>query len=209
MIRNRKPFQIIVRWLIVFSLFWLLPISTEQAYACSCAPPDPPDVSLGRATAVFSGKVTDIATPSSFPRVAFNSYYPFVHLYSDIGTTKITFTVTEVWRGEPYEMIIINTSSSGASCGLEGVSVGAEWMVYAYGEQELLSSGLCTRTRPLANASEDLTILGTGNAPTLPGANEPEPASLLGWAVGSCTAVLALTTATFLLVKRRRAQPKT
>jgi hypothetical protein len=127
MINKATRLQRPLRYLIILCLLLPFFISTEQAYACSCAPPDPPDVSLGRATAVFSGKVTDIATPSSFPRVAFNSYYPFVHLYSDIGTTKITFTVTEVWRGEPYEMIIINTSSSGASCGLEGVSVGAEW----------------------------------------------------------------------------------
>ena len=190
------------RLIIILSLLLPFLLLNQRAYACSCVPPGPPEMALQEATAVFSGKVTDMRIGIPDMRLEFVPAWPFIHRTSAFATgAKITFAVMEIWKGELYQTIVINTSPSGASCGLEGVSVGAEWLVYAYGEQQFLSSHLCTRTRPLANASEDLAILGTGDVPTIAGANE---SSSFGWVVGSCTAVLFVIIASFLLLKRRR-----
>ena len=89
--------------------------------------------------------------------------------------TKITLETIDVWKGEPYETMIVNTGRGGGDCGITAMGTGSEWLVYAYGEQEFLRSNICERTRPLAGASEDLTVLGVGNAPILSGANEPLP----------------------------------
>ena len=170
-----------------------------KVYACQCPLPEPPEEALKKATAVFSGKVTDRIIGQ---HLEFTFSYPFIHRMYEFEA-KFAFTVSEIWKGDPYETMIVNTISSGAMCGLE-LGVGEEAIVYAYGETDYLSSDFCTRTRPLADASEDLAILGKGTPPTIAGANEPDPPNMLGWTVGSCTAVFLLAVTVLLLLKRRR-----
>jgi hypothetical protein len=81
--------------------------------------------------------------------------------------------------------------------------VGSEWLVYANGDQDFLRTGICTLTKPLADASNDLAVLGAGDVPTLAGANEPLPPSNSGWLLGLCTAVVALLLGAFLIFRRR------
>jgi len=204
--RMRKYAPQVIHVLVILGLLGSLFVEIERVYACSCAQPDRPEVSLERATAVFSGRVTAVARGLPGQRLGFRSDYPFIYRYHDFDSgTKITFETAVIWKGEPYQNIIINTGMGGGDCGLMGgLTAGSEWLVYAYGEQEFLRSNICTRTRPLADVVGDLSVLGAGDTPTIPGVNEPEPTVVLGWAVGSCMIGIALLVATFILIKRRR-----
>ena len=198
MMETVKFLQRPLRYLIILGLLIIVLLPQQRAYACDCVP-EPPAAAFQKATAVFSGKITEVISESN--KVVFNREYPFIHRYLSIAAmTKIKFETIEIWKGLPYQNIIINTPVA-FDCNLAGLSIGAEILVYAYGEQERLLSTICTRTRPLANASEDLAILGTGDVPTIAGANE---SSSFGWVVGSCTAILFVIIASFLLLKRRR-----
>ena len=203
--RMRKYAPQVIHVLVILGLLGSLFVEIERVYACSCAQPDRPEVSLEGATAVFSGKVTAVARRLSGQRLGFSPDYPFIYRYHDFDSgTKITFETTEIWKGEPYQNIIINTGMGDGDCGLMGgLTAGSEWLVYAYGEQEFLRSNICTRTRPLADAVGDLSVLGAGDTPTISGVNEARPTVVLGWVVGSCMTVIALLAATFLLIKRR------
>jgi hypothetical protein len=111
-----------------------------------------------------------------------------------------------VWKGDPYETIVVNTGRGGGDCDITDMRVGSEWLVYANGDQDFLRTGICTLTKPLADASNDLAVLGAGDVPTLAGANESLPHSNSGWLLGLCTAVVAFLVAAFLIF-RRRSQP--
>lgn len=136
-----------------------LHVSAEMAYACSCAPPRPPLEALERAEAVFAGTVTAV---SGIPPGGYNSSDPRV----------IAFKVSEVWKGQSYETMFITTPLSEASCGFTFVE-GEEYIVYAWKGVDVL---LCSRTKRLGQAQEDLAALGEGSAPE-PGSSSPIPKS--------------------------------
>ena len=123
-------------------------ISLSYVNACSCIPPGPPEESLEGATAVFAGKVVDIDKP--FVKTSF------------MDMMKVEFEVSKVWKGPAYTTIFVQTATPGASCGYP-FEKGKEYLVYAYGTENTLSANLCSRTRLLSRAQEDLIALGQGN----------------------------------------------
>lgn len=146
--------------LIIITLFL---INLSFANACSCALPAPPKESLEHSTAVFAGKVVDIDVPSG--RVV----GPLIEV-SSADPVKVTFDVSKVWKGPKYKTLSLTTARDGVSCGYS-FKKGEEYVVYAYGEAEKLSAGICSRTKVLANAQEDLQELGEGSLPTDSGSN--------------------------------------
>jgi hypothetical protein len=125
----------------------ILSLSAGIASACSCAPPPPPKQALEQSAAVFSGKVTAIRQE---------------------GFTKhVTFEVTSAWKGAPGAKVTIQTAADGATCGY-GFKVGDKFLVYCYQnpqDKRILATNICTRTKPLAEAAEDLKDLGPGEKP--------------------------------------------
>src|SRR5690606_30929204 len=66
------------------------------------------------------------------------------------------------------------TSSSSAACGRRFV-VGRRYLVYAYrGDEGDLGDTMCSRTRLVATADEDLAALGAGAPPRAPPAPEAQ-----------------------------------
>ena len=130
----------------------LLAIKIETAYACSCAIPGPPAEELTRSIAVFTGKVIRISKP------------PNIGSLSSADPVKVTFQVYEVWKGAVSETTTIITSRSGASCGY-AFEKGGEYIVYAHGSEDSFSVSLCSRTKSLDRAEEDLEVLGVGAGP--------------------------------------------
>ncbi|MGB3591112.1 MAG: hypothetical protein WBA16_05435 [Nonlabens sp.] len=57
----------------------------------------------------------------------------------------ISATVKQTFKGESVDIISLTTPADGASCGLSFRN-GEEWLLYAYGDLDHLSSGLCTRS---------------------------------------------------------------
>lgn len=134
-------------------------LDPETSHACSCVPPPPPKEAMESSSAVFSGKVRSIDEPKI--------------VRSSIDPVTVTMEVKEVWKGDAEDVVKLKTALSTASCGYH-FEVGAEYIVYAYGEDGEYHTGLCTRTAPLSNAEEDLQALGEGKVNPDYGLNEPE-----------------------------------
>jgi hypothetical protein len=99
---------------------------------------------------VFSGKCIEVKQANQF-------------------TKQCTFEVARVWKGDIGKKVTITTASNGAACGYGFDTKGeATYMVYCFGKADALQTNLCTRTRTLSGAQEDLKELGEGAPPQEP-----------------------------------------
>jgi hypothetical protein len=73
---------------------------------------------------------------------------------------RVRMKVSDVFRGEIGEGVDVFTSTSSASCGYE-FSRGGTYLVYAYRQPSTgrWGTGICSRTRPVDKAGEDLAYL--------------------------------------------------
>ena len=136
------------RLLRLAAIAMLLGLSTatrpEQAMACSCIPPDPPLVAMDQSAAVFSGELVSI--DGDFAAI-------------------LTFEVFRVWKGPVAETLVLMTRSLGAGdCGYP-FKAGRAYLVYADAGGDFFVVWLCSRTRSLEHAQEDLEVLGEGQTP--------------------------------------------
>lgn len=145
----------IILLLLIFVSLLVLNISLVNA--CSCIQPAPPLESLEQSSAVFAGKVVDITVPRR------------INIRSD-DPIKVTFEVSQIWKGPDYKTIILTTARDGVSCGYS-FKENEEYIVYTYGEEDELSTSICSRTKLLSNAQEDLQDLGAGDLPTISDSN--------------------------------------
>jgi hypothetical protein len=105
--------------------------------------PDKPRVELERAAAVFAGEVRSVKTEGH--------------------NLIVEIKVEKVWKGAITRTVVVQTANSGAACGYS-FAEGKKYLVYAHGKGSL-SVSLCSRTKPLESASEDLKELGDGKQP--------------------------------------------
>ena len=112
--------------------------------ACSCEPPPSPKDALNGSSAVFAGKVTAIAA-------AGDSHH------------AVKFEITSSWKGTKGKTVTVVTHKDGATCGY-GFAKVKSYLVYASQvkdkDKTVLKTNICTRTRLLADATEDLKALG-------------------------------------------------
>lgn len=164
-----------MRFLLAFALS-LAPIST--ALSCSCAGPGTPCFAAGSSAAVFMGTVLDIVNPNrsvsapvpapeagqrSGNRRAADAALPLVR---PLRVVKMQVREGLSGLAPGQENIEIATGSGGGDCGYP-FQVGMDYVVYAYKNAEgRLETGICTRTRPLAQASEDLEYFHAVTAET-------------------------------------------
>ncbi len=167
-------------------------LSPCSVFACSCVIADEaPDAALRRAAAVFAGKAVVVDN----------------FLSRWVGRpVQVTFEVSRVWKGAVGRHVVIKTGSGGSDCGV-AFRRGEEYIVYAYDAQgdPLLGSGLaansCGKTDHLADAREDLAVLGAGVAPILD--NTEASTSLLLPIVAMVGGALALAAVAVMRVRRR------
>lgn len=131
----------------------------DSAFACSCAyAPDPESQvksALERDTVIFAGTVKEIKEPR---RQLFMSTADLV---------KVTFEVSEVWKGEADKQTSVYTAMSSASCGYEDFNVGTAYIVTAHSNgNKQLETGICELTKPLASAKEEAALLGDSYPPS-------------------------------------------
>ncbi len=134
--------------LLGMSLLLLLP---DCASACSCmgfggSPQQRAERMLDKSAAVFAGKVVDIERNQKGPLG---------------GVDKVSFRVSETWKGTERETLELTTQSQGTACGYS-FSEGREYLVDATGK---MSVSLCSETKPLSEASELVEALGNGATP--------------------------------------------
>jgi hypothetical protein len=94
-----------------------------------------------KAAAVFVGHVVSIESTAA-------------------GNVVVQMAVLEGFRGFRLTQVAVTTSSSGAACGY-GFRTGESYLVYAHESPDggPPAVSLCSRTRPVAEATEDLTYL--------------------------------------------------
>lgn len=118
--------------------------------ACSCIASGPPCQETWQAGAVFAGEVAsieDIEVDRPEFRAGFKQQM-----------RRVTFRVRETFRGIDGGTVVVQTGIGGGDCGY-AFSVRQSYLVYAHRYKDQLSVGICSRTRPLADAAEDLTYL--------------------------------------------------
>lgn len=138
----------------IWASIWLAP---SAARACSCLPPPPPDAASTNAAVVFEGRIDGVV------REGMHNHF--------------TFDVSRVFKGDLGAQVVIRTASSSAACG-RGYEAGRAYLVYARrGANGQLGDGLCSRTRDMERAAEDLAVLGPGRAPRDPSevGADPDP----------------------------------
>lgn len=136
--------------MLAFSM-WTIAASIDSnnrfAFACTCAPPKSPQVSLEENSAVFSGKVVHLETAVALP------------------PSKIAiFDVYTVWKGISQDPVRISTGMGGGDCGYP-FEENKEYLVYAHGEEGLdLQASSCSLTKPLDRAAGDFLAIGLGDS---------------------------------------------
>ena len=141
-----------------------LTTGSGRAHACSCSPSPPPAEALGYADAVFSGRV--VGSGGEFSLKHFSA---------------VEIDVDTVWKGSITSTTFVYVWF-GASCGYDRFELDEDFLVYAHHDvfpvedDNTLFVHLCSRTRPLEYAEEDLLTLGAGQAPE-PGITAAMPAS--------------------------------
>jgi HEAT repeat protein len=135
------------RTAIAIPLLLLLEAAVFGAAACTCSPPPEPLAALAKADAVFSGTAVGRRDPQEGAEI-----------HSSMDPIDYVFATTRVWKGDFGDTVVVRTARSSASCGYSFV-LGEEYLVYASrrrDDPELLGTSLCTRTRPVGRAVEDL-----------------------------------------------------
>ena len=137
----------------------LLVLPSSPAWACSCASPTTAQ-SVARADVVLRGTLADTDGPSRMSR-----------LRSSEDPVQYTFTVAEVYKGNAAATTYVSSAASGASCGLEGLEPGREYVVFALVRGDGLQAGLCGGTAPAARGlvADVEQVTGSGPAPVPPG----------------------------------------
>jgi hypothetical protein len=135
------------RWLLIAGLAAAgCLVTPSRAEACSCVGGIPLCESLWMTAAVFSGEVVAIAEPGGQQGPQF-------------ARRRVTFRVLDVWRGSVGASVEITTGMGGGDCGYNFVK-GSRYLVYAHANNAgELSTGICSRTRLLSAASEDIAYL--------------------------------------------------
>ncbi|RED55548.1 hypothetical protein [Cohnella lupini] len=150
-----KIFACLLGMAILFGADLLL--EPQSAYACSCAAPESPEkqvkAELDYRSAIFAGTVQKITPPSWF-RIIRPTADP----------VKVTFKVSEVWKGNIGRQTIVYTALGSDSCGVEYLK-GTEYIVSASLNSKSMETNLCSMTKPLADASNELAVLGEGYPP--------------------------------------------
>lgn len=134
------------------SIILLMLIFYDAAYACTCVIPDPPCAYYGRVAAIFLGRAVGSPQPQTQVDEHGNK------TVYDVGT--IRFLVQENYKGAPGYEIEIHSGTGGGDCGFWFLR-NESYVVYAYRnpEDNKLYTSICSRTKHVSRADEDLAYL--------------------------------------------------
>lgn len=135
---SNRLFQLSLFTVVLF----VVGVSATTVHACSCMNSGPPCQAYWKADVVFSGtakKGKEIPTSSGWRR------------------NSIPFTIESTFKGRiPGNEIEVKTGTGGGDCGYPFES-GQQYLVYAWSNDDgTLSTSICSRTRPLNEAADDL-----------------------------------------------------
>jgi hypothetical protein len=155
-----------------------------RSHACKCMLQSV-EQAKEQASAIFEGHVSEVA---SVP----------VQGDPNFTQTRATLKLVRVWKGlDKTETVEVTTASETAACGFP-FEKGQSYLVYADKGEQGYTVSLCSRTRPMAEAAEDLAALGGGVTPVeVPAADKaaaPAPAKAAAPKGGGCAASASYST---------------
>jgi hypothetical protein len=129
----------------------------RDAWACSCASSGPPCQGAFQVDAIFAGTVRSI---SPLPDDDLPPLRPGEARMP--RTVRVDFAEVHGFRGLQAATVSVLTAGSGPACGY-AFKKGERYLVYArrQADGKELVTGICSRTRLLAEADEDLRFLQT------------------------------------------------
>jgi hypothetical protein len=124
-----------------------LVFSVGKAEACTCPSSGPPCQNVFQVDAVFVGTVQTISEIEHTPD-------------SPYRRRRVVLAIERAFRGVQGTTAEVVTGMGGGDCGF-AFKVAARYLVYAYRSRDdgMLTTGICTRTRTIGEASEDLQYL--------------------------------------------------
>ncbi|CAN5720784.1 hypothetical protein BH18ACI4_BH18ACI4_09070 [soil metagenome] len=145
-----------MRWLfIAITVFALVALSAANALACTCLERAPCQA-YGEASAVFVGTVI-------------NSRILSIKQGNHESSSRVVrLSVDSSFRGVKGSEVEVTTAMGGGDCGFGFVPT-QQYLVYASENNGKLSTSICTRTRSISRAAEDLSYI-RGLAQAKPGA---------------------------------------
>jgi hypothetical protein len=111
------------------------------AEACLCPPPPEPQTAAMKSAAVFEGTLAAVE--------------------DRIGEGRLVrLSIGRRWKLPDVKELVIRTGWSELDCGYPFNTCGGTYLVYAAKDCDRLATGLCHRTRPIAQAATDIAALG-------------------------------------------------
>jgi hypothetical protein len=129
---------------VVAALFFIL-FNPAPGHSCSCVAGIPICETFWKSSAVFAGEVMDIASVADVERQPF-------------ADRRVRFKVERAWRGNVSDTVDVMTGGGGGDCGYS-FRRGERYLVFTYDRGGVLWTGICSPTKRLASAKEELEYL--------------------------------------------------
>ena len=162
-------------------------IALPRLWGCSCLGSGTPCDAAGRASATFIGKVLDITEPARPVASVTAETALGRRIVGDVPVLlphplrRVRIQIHEVLSGvdSTRSDIEVLTGQGGGDCGYP-FQAGTEYVLYAYNNAEgSLETGICSRTQPLAGATEDVSYFAPWPALQRPVLSVSRPACLV------------------------------
>ena len=121
---------------------------------------------------IFSGKVTGFEYRKGIPNWFMDMEAKQSGKQIDYETLVVKIQVEQWWKGEAPSEIVLLTSSTKNGDGTSTLSScdytfrqGESYLIFATGKQDEYRTSDCLRTKKLAQAEEELKLLGEGKEP--------------------------------------------
>jgi hypothetical protein len=128
---------------------------------CSCVPELDVLLALDQADAVFAGRVVGLSLVPRFSEDPTISYATedlevIVAVHSQ---WKSELSGNTMWKRDVSDCAVLYTTFTCCVCGFN-FKIGQAYLIYAFEQDGLLRTSICTRTMLLSDASDDLVVLG-------------------------------------------------
>jgi hypothetical protein len=150
---NRKVERNMRSVVLLLGVVIVILLASPTANACSCGGGGAPCESFGTSSAVFAGTVIAVREKPLPKKIDGNDL-------DWLPRFGYKFSVQQAYSGVAGTEVEVYTGSGGGDCGYP-FKVGQRYLVYAHLYNERLTTGICTRTRPFSQATEDLAFLDT------------------------------------------------
>jgi len=102
---------------------------------------------LQKSSAVFTGRVVTI----------YRSFLDRVGIKNTAGY-RVQFEITKAWKGAPSKRTVVITRLTGEACGFP-FQEKKEYLVYVVTEPKDIQTGICTGTKNIAEAEQEMKQL--------------------------------------------------